>query len=121
MNTTAAHAGLPAPDPSTKPSRIGVLALLGGTIAVALLGVAGWFLWDTRSFIADAGPNEDRGLAGLGYLVAAAVAVPGVLTGLLSGVGYALRHRARRVAKGLAVAGLALGGLSVLVVMWFAV
>jgi hypothetical protein len=121
MDTVAAPENLPASDPSTTPSRIGVLALLGGTLAMALLGVAGWFLWDTHSFIADAGPNEDQSLAGLGYLVAAAVAVPGVLTGLLSGVGYALRLRARRVATGLAVAGLALGGLSVLVLTWLAV
>jgi hypothetical protein len=98
-----------------------VLALLGGTLAVALLGVAGWFVWDTHSFIANAGPNEDIGLAGLGYLLAAVVAVPGVLTGLLSGVGYALRRRAQRVAQGLAVAGLVLGGLSVLFVAWLAV
>lgn len=60
----------------------------------------------------------DAYIGNVGYLVAAILAVPVALTGLLAGIGWAVRRRAPRAAFGLVIAGLMVAVLAVLAVAW---
>ncbi|GAB2775198.1 hypothetical protein GCM10027020_30430 [Nocardioides salsibiostraticola] len=99
-------------DINTRPvTWLASFALLG---ALALLGLAAFFTYMTATYVPE--PGGDESLAGLGYVMAVIVAVPGVFAALLAGLGLFLRVRAPRAALTLAVfafgsiALIALGG-----------
>ena len=74
-------------------------------IAALLLALAAWLVHDTATYVA--APHEDTSLHGLGYVVAAFVAVPAVLSAVLAGTALLVtrRHRAGW-GPGLAIAAL---------------
>jgi hypothetical protein len=83
------------------------LAAVSAKGAVLGLGLAAWVWYDTYSYVPR--PHEDVGLLGVGYVVAAAVAVPAGIALVLAGLGWWLGRRGRQGwGVGMTVAALAM-------------
>jgi hypothetical protein len=84
-------------DDSARPALSGadravpVLAAISAVAALVALGVAGWIGYETYSYVPR--PHEDVSLHGLGYIMAALIAVPAGVALLLAALGWWLGRR----------------------------
>lgn len=97
---TTTHLGKP---PLTRAAD--VTAAIAATVALVLLVLAGWVTYATATYVA--APHEDTSLVGVGYVVAAFIAVPAGVSALLAGAAVLLARRRRSGwALGVAIAAL---------------
>lgn len=82
-------------------NKVPILATCAAALCPPLLGLGAYF----ANAEANTPPSTDGFLDGIGYAISVALVAPVALTGLLTGVGLALRTRAPRTGFGLVSAG----------------